>query len=76
MVNDISPAVRRIVAERMSPEDVALLIDDEDWLVRYTVALKVELASLKKLVNDPEADVREVAQQRLNSKTQSEENND
>lgn len=60
----------------MSPEDVAILINDEDWVVRYTVALNVEPKSLHLLANDPEPDVREAVQQRLNSISQSEENHD
>jgi hypothetical protein len=71
MANDRSPDVRRIVAERMSPEDATMLLSDSDsdsdWVVRYTAALKVDPANLAALADDPEPDVRELVQQRLNS---------
>jgi len=38
MAHDDAPEVRRIVAERMSSEDAVTLLNDPDWVVRYTVA--------------------------------------
>jgi hypothetical protein len=50
----------------MPPEDASALIYDNDWLVRYTIAGKVDVSLLQPLLNDPEPDVRELVQQRLN----------
>jgi hypothetical protein len=67
MVNDSSDEVRRIVAERLNADEAIVMLNDEDWMVRYTVAQKVDPLTLKALLNDPEPDVRELASARFHS---------
>jgi hypothetical protein len=42
------------------------MLNDADWVVRYTAAQRVAPEALTCLLDDPEPDVRAVAQDRLN----------
>jgi hypothetical protein len=64
------------VAERMSGEDASVLINDSDWVVRYTAAQKVAPDNLTKLLDDPEPDVRDMARQRLQAHSSLESDHD
>ena len=61
---------RRIIAERMSPADAVTLLNDRDWVVRYTVVQRVAPEALGCMLDDPEPDVRAAAQERLTSHLQ------
>jgi HEAT repeat protein len=65
MAHDDAPEVRRIIAERMSPEDAVALLTDPDWVVRYTAVQRVAPEALINLLDDPEPDVRAAVQERL-----------
>ena len=72
MANDVDVAIRRIVAQRMDEEDLQQISQDEDWTVRYKVALRVPPALLEQMLDDPEEEVRLIAKQRweaLSAKT-------
>ena len=75
MKNDCAPEIRRIVASRISDEEAVELLEDDDWLVRYTAAQHAPAAALAPLLADTEPDVRGIAEQRLN-KTPSEKSDD
>jgi hypothetical protein len=49
----------------MSPTDAVILLNDPDWVVRYTAVQRVEPEALTGLVNDPEPDVREAVLKRI-----------
>ena len=55
----------RPVAERLPPALLESLVNDPDWLVRWTVAGRASGALLARLLTDEEADVRAQAAQRL-----------
>jgi leucine rich repeat (LRR) protein len=61
MAGDSDPAVRLIVAQRLPPAQLALLIDDPDWRIRYEVAQRIDLSRLGPLLDDEDAAVREAA---------------
>jgi hypothetical protein len=65
MIADVEPEVRRIVAARLLLEDAALLLHDADWLVRLEAVRRAPLARIAELLNDPEPDVRDSVQARL-----------
>jgi hypothetical protein len=65
MLGDPDREVRMTVADRMNPADAVIMLHDPHWLVRYTVAWRVDAGALPCLLNDAEADVRTVAQERL-----------
>jgi hypothetical protein len=67
MADDDAPEVRRIVAERMNPADAVILLNDTDWVVRYTAVQRVAPDALSSLIDDPEPDVRAAVLERLNS---------
>jgi hypothetical protein len=67
MAFDEAPDIRRIVAERMNPEDAVTLLNDTDWVVRYTAVQRVAPEALSGLLNDPEPDVRSAVRERLAS---------
>ena len=51
----------------MSPEDAVTLLNDSDWVVRYTAVQRVPPEALDCLLDDPEPDVRAAVRERLNS---------
>jgi hypothetical protein len=70
MAHDNEAEVRRIVAERMSGEDVVVMLGDKDWLVRYTAVQKASLEAIASLSDDPEPDVRAIVHDRLKANVQ------
>jgi hypothetical protein len=62
---DPEPEVRRIVAGRALPQDAALLLEDEDWLVRLAAVQRAPLDAIHDRLADPEADVRRAVRERL-----------
>ena len=49
----------------MSPADAVTLLNDRDWVVRYTAVQRVAPEALVCLFNDPEPDVRTAVRERL-----------
>ena len=65
MAHDADLQVRRIVAERMEPDSLVVMLNDVEWLIRYIAAERAPLASVRKLIYDPCADVREMVKGRI-----------
>jgi len=65
MAHDDAPEIRRIIAERMSPADAVMLLNDPDWVVRYTAVQRVAPEELSSLLDDPDPDVRTAVRERL-----------
>ena len=65
MADDPEVEVRRIVASRMDADSAVMLLEDEDWVVRYEAAQRVPVSALQKVLQDEEPDVVEVAKMRL-----------
>lgn len=65
LAGDADAEVRRIVAGRALPALAARLLVDEDWLVRRQAVLQAATQDLVAVIDDPEADVRELARGRL-----------
>jgi len=70
LAEDAEPEVRAIVAERALPGLAAAMLQDSEWWVRLAAISNAPLEFLKPLTDDPELEVREAAQARLDeSKT-------
>ncbi len=54
----------------MNPDDAVIMLNDADWVVRYTAAQRVAPEALACLLDDPEPDVRAVVQERLTNHSQ------
>ena len=65
MMYDPEAEVRRVVAERIDPNEAINMLDDHDWNVRLFAAMRVPAEVLEKLRDDPDQEVREVVSQRL-----------
>lgn len=76
MAHDSASEVRRIIAERMNPDDAVIMLNDSDWVVRYTAAQRVAPEALACLLDDPEPDVRTIAQERLTNYSQRADGNE
>ena len=60
----------------MNPEDAVILLNDRDWVVRYTAVQRVAPEALACLLDDPEPDVRAAVRERLTSHTQDADGNE
>ena len=49
----------------MKMKCLVIMLNDADWVVRYTAAQRVAAEALACLLDDPEPDVRAVVQERL-----------
>jgi HEAT repeat protein len=67
MAGDKDPLVRRAATSRMPPLDAETMLNDPDWSVRYEAALRVEAPALRRLVDDEDPDIRDIARSRLKS---------
>ena len=65
MAHDADLQVRRIVAERMEPDSLVVMLNDAEWLIRYIAAERAPLATVRKLIDDPCEDVREMVRERI-----------
>jgi hypothetical protein len=54
----------------MSPSDAVTLLNDPDWVVRYTAVQRVAPEALMCMIDDPEPDVRAAVHERLNMHSQ------
>ena len=72
LADDREPEVRAIVAERALPELAALMIRDEEWWVRLAAVATVPPECLPAIAaDDPEAEVRNAARERMDNLTRS-----
>jgi hypothetical protein len=65
LASDPEPEIRRVVAERMTPEDTVSLLQDAEWSVRFVAAMNAPIEAIKKIVDDPDPEVRDIVKQRL-----------
>ena len=72
MVEDHEPEVRRIVAERLPTPLLDCFVNDADLLVRWEAAARALGPVLERLAHDPEAEIRERAQARLQDSVRAE----
>ena len=64
--DDPEPEVRALVAERALPGLATTFLQDPEWWVRLAAVGNAPLDFLPALANDPEPEVREAVQARLN----------